>query len=75
MCETPAIVERHSGSFLFIDVKSPVKELIDMLLLLMKRSNLIRVAAVRLSFTGDKTFININENIILFSSIAFLSSI
>lgn len=25
MCETPAIVERHSGSFLFIDVKSPCK--------------------------------------------------
>lgn len=22
MCETPAIVERHSGSFLFIDVNS-----------------------------------------------------
>lgn len=26
MCETPAIVERHSGSFMFIDVNSPVEE-------------------------------------------------
>ena len=75
MCETPAIVERHSGSFLFIDVKSPVKEVIDMLLLLMKRSNLIRVAIVSRPFTGDKTSTNINKNIILFSSIAFLSLI
>jgi hypothetical protein len=75
MCETPAIVERHSGSFLFIDVNSPVEEVIDMLLLLMKHSNLIRVAIVHRFFTGDKTSININENIILFSSIAFLSLI
>nr|DAG94694.1 MAG TPA: Sec61beta family [Crassvirales sp.] len=75
MCETPAIVERHSGSFLFIDVNSPVEEVIDMLLLLMKHSNLIRVAIVHRFFTGDKTSININENIILFFSIAFLSLI
>ena len=75
MCETPAIVERHSGSFMFIDVNSPVKEVIDMLLLLMKHSNLILVAIVSLSFTGDKTSININENIVLFFSVAFLSLI